>query len=62
MFLPKQWGNLIFIRFKLFREVQEALHKIIAGSEQALMESVAQARSDASAKEAVIQKLLAERR
>jgi FkbM family methyltransferase len=62
VFLPKQWGNLIFIRFKLFREVQEALHKIIAGSEQALMESVAQVRSDASAKEAVIQKLLAERR
>ncbi len=61
VFLPRQWGNLIFMRLKVFREAQEALQKIVAGSEQRLLETVVAQTRAAEAKEEVIQKLLREK-
>lgn len=61
VFLRRQWGNLIFMRLKVFREAQEALQKIVACSEQRLMETVVAQTRAAEAKEEVIQKLLREK-
>ncbi len=61
VFLPRQWGNLIFMRLKVFREAQEALQKIVAVSEQRLLEAVVAQTRAAEAKEEVIQKLLREK-
>lgn len=61
VFLPKQWGNLVFMRLKVFRDAQEALQKIVATSEQRLMEAVASSTRSAVEKEAVIQRLLQEK-
>ncbi|HWA10149.1 MAG TPA: FkbM family methyltransferase [Opitutaceae bacterium] len=62
VFLPRQWGNLVFMRLKVFRDATEAVQKIVAASERRLFESVAASTRSAEEKEAVIQKLLAEKR
>lgn len=61
VFLPKQWGNLIFVRLKVFREAQEAIQKLVAKSERHLMEAVTNLTRATLEKEAVIQSLLQER-
>ena len=61
VFLPRQWGNLIFMRLKVFRDAQEGLLKIVAASEQRLMETVVTQTRAAEAKEEVIQRLLREK-
>lgn len=61
VFLPKQWGNLMFIRLRVFKDAAESLQKIVAASEQRLFEAVAVNTRAASEKEAVIQQLLAEK-
>ena len=62
VFLPKQWGNLIFMRLKVFRDAAEPLQKIVAASERRLLEAVVAQTRAAEEKEAVIQNLLSERK
>lgn len=62
VFLPKQWGNLIFMRLKVFRDAAEPLQKIVAASERRLLAAVVEQTRAAEEKEAVIQKLLKERK
>ncbi len=62
VFLPKQWGNLVFMRLKVFRDAAEPLQKIVAASERRLLEAIVAQTRAAEEKEAVIQKLLSERR
>lgn len=62
VFLPKQWGNLMFLRLRVFKEAAESLRKIVAASEQRLFEAVAASTLASVEKEAVIQQLLAEKR
>jgi FkbM family methyltransferase len=62
VFLPKQWGNLVFMRLKVFRDAAEPLQKIVAASERRLLEAVVTQTRAAEEKEAVIQKLLKERK
>ncbi len=59
VFLPKQWGNLVFLRLKTFRDAQESILKLVAASEQRLFEAVNDLTKAATEKEAVIQRLLA---
>jgi FkbM family methyltransferase len=61
VFLPKQWGNLMFMRLRVFKEAAESLQKLVAASEQRLFEAVAVNTRAAIEKEAVIQQLLAEK-
>ncbi|MSU70584.1 MAG: FkbM family methyltransferase [Opitutaceae bacterium] len=62
VFQPRQWGNLVFLRLKLFRDAAESLQKIVAASERRLLEAVVTQTRAAEEKEAVIQKLLKERK
>lgn len=62
VFLPRQWGNLVFMRLKVFRDAADALQKIVATSERRLLEAVIAQTRAAEEKEAVIQKLLRERK
>ena len=62
VFLPKQWGNLVFMRLKVFRDAAEALQKIVSASERRLLEAVVTQTRAAEEKETVIQKLLNERK
>lgn len=62
VFLPRQWGNLIFMRLHIFRDAQDSLQKIVAASEQRLFEAVASNARAAAEKEAVIGRLLQEKR
>jgi FkbM family methyltransferase len=62
VFVPKQWGNLIFMRLRIFKDAAEPLQKIVAASEQRLFDAVNTQTRAALEKEAVIQQLLAEKR
>ncbi len=61
VFLPKQWGNLMFMRLRVFKDAAEPLQKLVAASEQRLFEAVNANTKAAVEKEAVIQQLLAEK-
>jgi hypothetical protein len=50
------------MRLKVFRDAQEALQKIVAASEQRLLEAIVTLTRAAEAKEGVIQRLLQEKR
>jgi hypothetical protein len=58
-FLPRQWGNLFFLRDDLFAAAQDSLVAFLAKVEARLLEKIERIAADRVAKESVIQGLLA---
>lgn len=57
-FLPRQWGNLFFLRDDLFAAAQDSLVAFLAKVEARLLEKIEHIAADRVAKESVIQGLL----